>query len=254
MSDDAEHPQPHSETAHGGAPLSLREIELLLAEIREEDLAADLTLPDPPTGVWAEISGKLATATDQPSSENRAAPGGALRAGDDLDQARAMRAMPVRRIPAVPRWAVLGAAASVLVVAAVSLALFRERGDSGSVAGGPVVATAVLAYDPVGFDPRGAGASATAELIESDGVYSIQLIDVDLPTVSDDDLELWLIEPDAAGNPTDIAPIALLDGTGPYVLPAGVDPTSHFVVDISIEPRDGDTAHSGDSILRGPLT
>jgi hypothetical protein len=36
-------------------------------------------------------------------------------------------------------------------------------------------------------------------------------------------------------------------------VPAGLDPSSHYVVDISIEPRDGIAAHSGQSILRGAL-
>ena len=88
-----------------------------------------------------------------------------------------------------------------------------------------------------------------------DGRYEIQLSDADLPTVPDDDLELWLIEPDAQGKPKDIAPISLINSTKPgvYAVPAGLNPSSHYVVDISIEPRDGDVAHSGHSILRGPL-
>ena len=40
---------------------------------------------------------------------------------------------------------------------------------------------------------------------------------------------------------------------GPLDVPAGYDPSAYFVVDISIEPRDGDAGHSGRSILRGPL-
>ena len=73
--------------------------------------------------------------------------------------------------------------------------------------------------------------------------------------MTDDDLELWLIQTDADGNPVDVAPVALVEGSGAgtYVVPAGLDPGVHNVVDISIEPRDGDNAHSGQSILRGAL-
>ena len=72
---------------------------------------------------------------------------------------------------------------------------------------------------------------------------------------SEDDLELWLIEPDASGQPVDVAPVSLINDATPgvYAVPAGLDPSSHYIVDISIEPRDGDAAHSGQSILRGPL-
>jgi hypothetical protein len=90
--------------------------------------------------------------------------------------------------------------------------------------------------------------------VSADGELQIRLTDTQLPQLDDEDLELWLIEPDAAGNPVDVAPVAVLDSSGTYVVPAGLDPESHFVVDISIEPRDGDAAHSGRSILRGPLT
>lgn len=254
MSDDSEHPQPPSKASHADGSLDFRPIEQLLAEIRDDDLTDDLTLPHPPSNVWAKISGQLAPATDQPHREHRSTVDGAVRDVDDLDRTRPTRQRPDRRVRQVSRWVVLSAAASVIAIVVVSFALFGERGNGDQVGSGPIISTAVLAYDPARFDPRGAGASATAELIEQGGTYSIQLVDVDLPTVRDRDLELWLIQPDAEGNPLDVAPVALVHGTGPYVLPAGLDPTSHFVVDISIEPRDGDVSHSGASILRGSLT
>jgi len=52
-----------------------------------------------------------------------------------------------------------------------------------------------------------------------------------------------------------VAAFALVeaDRPGTYVVPSRIDPNVNTVVDISIEPRDGDEAHSGDSILRGEL-
>jgi len=41
------------------------------------------------------------------------------------------------------------------------------------------------------------------------------------------------------------------DGT--YDLPPGLDPAQFPVVDVSVEPLDGDPTHSGDSVLRGEL-
>ena len=120
---------------------------------------------------------------------------------------------------------------------------------------GDIVATAVLVHDPATFDRRGADAATTARLIEQDGHYEIALDDADLPALTDDDLELRLIQPDAEGNPVDVAPVAMIaaDEPGTYEVPDGLDPATHFVVDISIEPRVGDTTHSGQSILRAPF-
>jgi anti-sigma-K factor RskA len=92
-------------------------------------------------------------------------------------------------------------------------------------------------------------------LVRQGDHYEIRLTDTELPALADDDLELWLIEPDAAGAPLDVAPVAVVDraGSGSYRVPSNLDPASHYIVDISIEPRDGDAAHSGRSILRGAL-
>lgn len=65
-----------------------------------------------------------------------------------------------------------------------------------------------------------------------------------------------MISTDEAGAITDVQPVSLVDPTSPgtYAVPPGLDPDVYTVVDISIEPRDGDAAHSGRSILRGGLT
>jgi hypothetical protein len=80
------------------------------------------------------------------------------------------------------------------------------------------------------------------------------LEDAALPSVDEDaDLELWLIEADADGEIVDIAPISLVSGAGAYEVPSSIDVSAFRIVDISIEPRDGDDTHSGRSILRGNL-
>jgi anti-sigma-K factor RskA len=141
------------------------------------------------------------------------------------------------------------AAAAVAAVVAGVLIIAPDDADE------TVVSSAELAHDPATFDPLGADASATALLVRRGDQYEIRLTQADLPELDDDDLELWLIEPDADGAPLDVAPVAVMEGSGPgsYLVPPGLDPASHFVVDISIEPRDGDAAHSGRSILRGAL-
>jgi hypothetical protein len=158
--------------------------------------------------------------------------------------------VPLRKRRTIGRGWLIAAAAAVVALVAGAVIAFRTGDDDEDV-----VAAAVLVHDADAFDPRGAGATATARLVEHDGRYAIELSDADLPTIPGDDLELWLIEPDAQGNPVDVAPVSVIDSAQPgvYSVPAGLDPASHYVVDISIEPRDGDAAHSGQSILRGAL-
>ncbi len=68
------------------------------------------------------------------------------------------------------------------------------------------------------------------------------------------DLEVWLIRPDADGNVADLVSLGVVDPADPGSLdvPGGYVPDAYYVVDISVEPRDGDAGHSGRSILRGP--
>ena len=63
-------------------------------------------------------------------------------------------------------------------------------------------------------------------------------------------LELWLIDPTV----TRLVSLGPLRTDGIYDIPAGVDPAAFPIVDVSVEPVDGDPTHSGDSVLRGELT
>jgi len=198
----------------------VHDIEALLRELDVEDIQPVA----PPADVWAGIEKRVA---DSPAP---------------------VHSIAHRRRPTA-RW-ILAAAAAIVLVVAGTITVVRRRSNNDDV-----LSAAVLKFDAAQFDPRGAGASAQALLINSHGTYEIRLENSKLPSVAGDDLELWLIQPDAQGNPSDIAPVALVagNGDGTYRVPSGLDPKSHYVVDISIEPRDGDAAHSGQSILRGPL-
>lgn len=62
--------------------------------------------------------------------------------------------------------------------------------------------------------------------------------------------EVWLLDADGKK----LVSLGLLRGShGHFVLPPGVDLNAYPVVDISIEPADGNPAHSGDSVVRGRL-
>ena len=101
-------------------------------------------------------------------------------------------------------------------------------------------------------------AAARVALVDDDGKLLVEFDEADLPKPNDEsaDLELWLIQPDADGNPAKMVSLGLVDPRKPgdFEVPAAYDPTVYFVVDISVELHDGNASHSGRSILRGPLT
>jgi anti-sigma-K factor RskA len=149
--------------------------------------------------------------------------------------------------------AVSAIAAAVLLIAG-SMAIVAQSDANNS----SVVATANLAYDADAFDELGANAIASVTLVDDDGTFHLEIDRSVLPSPTGEsaDLELWLIQPDADGNPADLVSLGVIDPSnlGDFVVPESHDPDIYFVVDISVEPRDGDAAHSGRSILRGPLT
>ncbi len=211
----------------GSQEPGLAEIEVILRELSD----ADAELVAPPAGLWDRIQTEVATS----GGSNVVA----------LDRRRRISL----------RMASLGAAAAAVVVIAVGSVVLLSQRDARS---GTVVASAQLAYDPVNFDALGADSSATASLVNDNGAFTINLDESRLPDVAAEaaDLELWLIEPDAQGNPVALVSLGLIDRLEPgvFTVPADYDPDVFYVVDISIEPRDGDATHSARSILRGPLT
>jgi anti-sigma-K factor RskA len=198
------------------------EIEALLAELDADDLEPVA----PPASIWDGIERRLA---DDDASGGARAP--------------VVRLQDRRRRP--PMF-LLAAAAAVVVVLGATIVVNRGTDTT-------LVASTPLTYDPATFDPLGADAAATARLVERDGNFEIELTDTVLPEVGAADLELWMIEVDDTGEIVDVAPVSLVDGSGYYVVPDAIDVSTHTIVDISVEPRDGDATHSGRSILRGAL-
>lgn len=229
------------------------ELDQLLTELT----AADFDLLDLPEVLWSDIEAEVAGTGAMPgvgagAVDNRptqafayqkeAAPVQEESNVASLDSRRRFsRSLPVLAM----------AAATVAVVGTVGI-LLANNSDKTSV-----VASAELQYDAENFDVLGASADADVVLVNDDGESVIRIDRSSLPdpSASDADLELWLIEPDAAGQPANLISLGLIDPANPgeFVVPAGFDPSVYFVVDISVEPRDGNEAHSGRSILRGPL-
>jgi hypothetical protein len=61
--------------------------------------------------------------------------------------------------------------------------------------------------------------------------------------------ELWLID----RKVSDPRSLGTVTGSEDIVVPSSIDPKTYAIVDISLEPDDGDHRHSGHSLMRGTL-
>jgi hypothetical protein len=149
---------------------------------------------------------------------------------------------PAEVVPLRPRrwvrW--LPLAAAVLVGGVVGGAVVAVRGDDG----GAVVAETAL--DPLPDED----ASGSAEVREHDGSRSLQ-VDLDAPALTEGYYEVWVMQPDAVR----MVPVGVVQrGDTVLPLPAGLDLGDYPLVDVSVEPLDGNPAHSGLSVARGTLS
>ena len=77
------------------------------------------------------------------------------------------------------------------------------------------------------------------------------VVDVSDLSTGDGFYEVWLIDPETFQM---IGLGALTDSAGRFPIPEGLDLSRYTVVDISLEPLDGDPVHSTDSVVRGELS
>jgi anti-sigma-K factor RskA len=140
-----------------------------------------------------------------------------------------------RRSRWLPAVAVAAAAAVVAVVVGVTI---TDDGDD-------VERQEVELASLPGFG--GSEGTATLEVDDGDRRLAVHLSGVDVPSGSH--LELWLLDPTV----TDLVALGEITGDGPHELPPDVDLGHTPIVDVSLEPDDGDPSHSGVSVLRGEV-
>lgn len=150
--------------------------------------------------------------------------------------------VPRRAVRTRPRWAM------VLVAAGLGLVI----GVGGTVLvdliGGRSDVVASAALDPLpGHTGRG-----TAELIRTSGTTELR-VQVESATPSEDYRELWLINTDLKRMYS--LGVLPTSGTGTYPVPAQLDGglDGFTIVDVSVEPYDGNALHSRNSLVRGVL-
>lgn len=142
-----------------------------------------------------------------------------------------------------PAFAALASIALLVVGVGVGLLIGSdEDGTAGD--GGRAVALA-----PV--EPRGQGASGSAELVGADGGEAVVEVSGVSPNDAGEFYELWLLN-----APDDLVSLGAFkvgpSGRAEVRVPLPVDPAEFEFIDLSVERDDGDASHSGRSVLRAP--
>jgi hypothetical protein len=205
----------------------------------------------PPPGLWAGIAAATGVVTaPRPDVVAASAPS----AGPVPDVPPVpLTARPVTPAPDAPlapvvplrprRSRLLPAAAAALVVGlgiGAGGVLLTDRGDDGGV---PVAAAAL---DPL----EGSDASGRAEVVEREDGTRVLRVELSADAPSEGYYEAWLLDESVSG----LIPLGVVRaGTEDFELPEGLDLGEYPVVDVSVEPLDGDPAHSGVSVARGLL-
>jgi hypothetical protein len=107
-------------------------------------------------------------------------------------------------------------------------------------------AVTAVALDPLADND----ASGRAEVVQLEDGSRVVRVELDAPPAEDGYYEIWLIDRDVVG----MVPLGVVrPGTQTLELPADLDLGQFPLVDVSVEPLDGDPTHSGVSVARGEL-
>jgi hypothetical protein len=178
----------------------------------------------PPDAVWAGIAAATGV---------RAAPGRAPAA--ELPAAGGV----VRELRPRRTRLLLAMAASLVVGAGIGAgAVAMATRDS---------ATEVAAADLAPLDDR--DASGNAEVVTTRDGEQLRVV-LHAPKLDDGFYEVWLLEPTVKRM---VQVGVVRAGTTTLDLPQGIDLSEYPIVDVSVEPLDGNPTHSGESVARGEL-
>jgi len=210
-------------------------IDALLRSMTDDDLE----FAAPPADLWNDI--EAAVFADSPSDT----------VGEESGESPTNNVVDITsRFRRGTAFFAAAAAAVVVVIGAIVVA--ASGNDSPSF---EVVGDARLDWQE-GFVDEGVTLTVDATILGTDSAQAVQLSAAALPPRAGEDLELWLIGIDAAGELT-ISTLGIIesDADGTYEVPDDFDSSAFdtVLVDISYEPRDGDETHSGASIVRGEI-
>lgn len=155
----------------------------------------------------------------------------------DHDDAPSADVIPLRPRTAV--WATLSAVAAAAVAVVALVTVGPLAGDDPR----PVAAADLQPFGDADVD------AVEGDFVLADGSARLRLDLSSLPAAEDAFYEVWLLDAEQ-GRLVSLGPVRD-DNT--YALPAGTPVDAFPLVDVSVEPLDGDPTHSGDSVLRGPV-
>jgi len=191
---------------------------------------SDAVLTSAPPQVWDRVVEELGLQTVGPADES-----------DEV--APAVEPMPITSRAARPRRLMLAAAASVgLVVGVLGTWLVTALTDDEEAP--PPVATVQL--EPL----AGKSGNGSAELFQAPGGPELRVGAQGL-AAAPGYYEVWLINTDGVR----MVSLGVLDaqGGGTFRIPADLVAEGYTIVDVSLEPYDGNPVHSRDSVIRGNL-
>lgn len=224
--------------------------ETRIEEILRSMSEADLELDSPPLELWNNI--ESAVRADQLAASVNPTPPVALAEAPRVDDSGSNVVDISSRFRRGTAFFAAAAAAVIVVVGAFVVSA-ASSDDSIEVVGN---AELVWTPDSPEFVDEGEDVAIATTILADDDGRAVRIDDGTLPVRADEDLELWLIGVDDAGELT-IQTLGVIDeASGTYDVPADFDPDAFesVLVDISFEPRDGVETHSGASIVRGAIT
>ncbi|TFV80882.1 anti-sigma factor [Microbacterium sp. dk485] len=197
----------------------------------------------PPERVWEGILADIsAPRAEQPTESPE--PAAAASAPPAPPAAPSPPAAGAGSPPAAPR----GRTRMLFTLAASVALLLVIVGIGVAVRPSQPVEVAAASLDAFPAHPGARGSATVIETDDRERVVRVTL-DADADT-GDGSREVWLITADA----TALVSLGTLEGSeGTFPIPPDIDIDEYVLVDVSLEPEDGDPQHSGDSIVRGEL-
>lgn len=199
---------------------------------------------EPPDNVWTSISGELGLRDDlrpfiPPPGQSEPAENVV-----SLSQWKKHSASLKRRAGGMA----VAAAAAGIAVGALGVVSIQSTDPAQTV-----LAESALTVVPVadgGSTVSAPSQTGAATIVEVAGQPFVEVNTSGLPD-SGGYYEVWLIKEDLSGM---ISMGALTAGSqGRFTVPPGIDISEYRIVDVSIEPLDGDPLHSKESMLRGQM-